>query len=77
MAKEKSTYTDQRKTTDAQFFFRNLHSGCLDTLLARPPGAVSSVSVSRARGPGFDTQTGHMLSFFLWLIQEGHLPVTG
>ena len=32
---------------------------------------------SRARGPGFDTRSGHILSFFRPLIQEGQLSVTG
>ena len=31
--------------------------------------AVDSMSDSRARGPGFDTQFGHILSFLLSLIQ--------
>ena len=39
--------------------------------------AVGSASYSRARGPGFDTQSGHILSFLLPLIQEGRLSVTG
>ena len=29
------------------------------------------------RGPGFDTQSGHILSFLFPLIQEGQLLVTG
>ena len=34
-------------------------------------------TVGRAlRGPGFNTQSGNILSFLL-LIQEGHLSVTG
>ena len=37
---------------------------------------VSSVSDLRARGPGFNTWSGHILSFFLPLIQEGQLSVT-
>ena len=36
-----------------------------------------SASDSRARGPGFDTRSGHILSFLLSLIQEGQLSVTG
>ena len=40
-------------------------------------GEVSSASKSRARGPWFDTWSGHILSFLLLLIQEGHLSVTG
>ena len=38
---------------------------------------VCSVSDSRARGPGFDTRSGRILSFLLPLIQEGQLSVTG
>ena len=34
---------------------------------------VGSASDSRARGPGFDTRSGHILSFLLPLIQEGQL----
>ena len=32
-----------------------------------------SASDTRARGPGFDTRSGHILSFFLPLSQEGQL----
>ena len=35
------------------------------------------MSDSRARGPGFDTRSGYILSFLLSLIQEGQLSVTG
>ena len=38
---------------------------------------MGSASDSRAKGPGFDTQSGHILSFLLPLIQEGQLSVTG
>ena len=31
---------------------------------------------SRARGPGFDIRSGHILSFPLSLIQEGQLSTT-
>ena len=44
---------------------------------AGPHSAVGSASDSRARGPGFDTRSGHILSFLLPLIQEGQLSVTG
>ena len=44
---------------------------------AGPHGTVSRVSDSRARGPWFDTQSGHILSFLHLLIQEGQLSVTG
>ena len=30
-----------------------------------------------ARGPGFDTRSGNILSFLLPLFQEGQLSVTG
>ena len=43
---------------------------------ARLRSAVGSVSDSRARGPGFDTQSGHILSFLLLLVQEVQLSVT-
>ena len=39
--------------------------------------AVGSTSDSRASGPGFYTQYGHILSFLLSLIQGGQLSVTG
>ena len=38
--------------------------------------AVGSASYSRARGPGFDTRSDHILSCLLSLIQEGQLSVT-
>ena len=34
------------------------------------------MSDSSASGPGFDTRSGHILSFLLPLIQEGQLSVT-
>ena len=46
------------------------------THTAGPRRAVGSASDSRGRGPGFDTQSGHILSFLLPLIQEGQLSVT-
>ena len=39
--------------------------------------AVGRTSDSRAIGPGFDTRSGHILSFLLPLTQEGQLSVTG
>ena len=39
--------------------------------------AIGSASDSSARGPGFDTRSGDILSFLLLLIQEGQLSVTG
>ena len=44
---------------------------------APPRSTVGSASDSRARGPGFDTRPGHILSFLLPLIQEGQLSITG
>ena len=44
---------------------------------AGPRSAIGSASDSRARGPGFDTRSGHILSFLLPLVQEGQLLVTG
>ena len=43
------------------------------------PGRVAqSVGLlTRVRGPGFDTRSGHILSFLLPLFQEGLLSVTG
>ena len=32
---------------------------------------------TKSAGPGFDTRSGHILSFPLLLIQEGQLSVTG
>ena len=45
--------------------------------IAGPPSAVGRASDSFVRGPGFDTRSGHILSFLLPLIQEGQLSVTG
>ena len=42
-----------------------------------PHSAVISTSYSRARSPGFDTRSSHILSFLRPLNQEGHLSVTG
>ena len=44
--------------------------------LAGPRSAVGSASDSRARGPWFDTRSGH-IQFVFPLIQEGQLSVTG
>ena len=51
-----------------------LRSHRLDT---GPRGVVGSVSDPRAKGSGFDTRSGHILSFLLPLIQERQLSVTG
>ena len=45
--------------------------------IARLRSAVGRAPYSQVRGPGFDTRSGHILSFFLPLIQEGQLSVTG
>ena len=34
-------------------------------------GTIGRAPDSKVRGPGFDTQSGHILSFLLLLIQEG------
>ena len=39
--------------------------------------AVGRAHDSKVRGPGFDTRSGHILSFLLPLIQEEQLSVTG
>ena len=44
---------------------------------AKPHSAVGRAPDSQVRGPGFDTRSGHILSFLLQLIQEGQLSVTG
>ena len=46
-----------------------------NTVLGRV--AQSVAGLTRARGPRFDTQSGHILSFLLPLIQERQLSVTG
>ena len=45
--------------------------------LAGPRSAVGSASDSKARGPEFDTWSGHLISFLLPLIQERKLSATG
>ena len=45
--------------------------------LAGPRSAVGSASDSKARGPGFDTRSDHLISFLLPLIQEQKLSATG
>ena len=39
----------------------------------KQPGRMAQAD-SRARGPGFDTRFGLILSFLLPLIQKGQLP---
>ena len=43
---------------------------------AGPRSAVGSASDSRAKGLGFNTRSGHILSFLLPLVQERQLSVT-
>ena len=45
--------------------------------LAWPCRAAGSASDSRARGPGFNTWSGHILPFLFPLIQVGQLSVSG
>ena len=61
-------------------FFSHLSflvSVCLSLGDAGPRSAVGRTPDSQVRGPGFDTRSGHILSFLLPLIQEGQLSVTG
>ena len=46
-------------------------------LSAGPRSAVGTAPDSYVRGPGFNTRSGHILSFLFPLIQEGQLSVTG
>ena len=50
---------------------------CQHCQTAGPRSAVGRASDSRARGPGFDSRSCHILSFIFPLIQEGYLSVTG
>ena len=50
----------------------NFHVSCC-FYVAGPRSAVGSTSDPKARGPGFDTRSGHILPFLLPLIQEGQL----
>ena len=45
--------------------------------IAGPRSTIGRAPDSQVRGPGFDTRSGHILSFLLPLIQEGQLSVTG
>ena len=47
---------------------------CMDSV-AGPRSAVGRAPDSYVRCPGFDTRSGHILSFLLPLIQEGQLSV--
>ena len=44
---------------------------------AGPRSEVGRAPDSYGRGLGFDTRSGHILSFLLPLIQEGQLSATG
>ena len=44
---------------------------------AGPRSDVGNASDTLARGPGFDTRSGHILLFLFPLSQEGKLSVTG
>ena len=49
----------------------------LNWVLMLLPDRVAQLVGHLVRGPGFDTRSGHMLSFLFPLIQEGQLSVTG
>ena len=44
---------------------------------AGPRSAIGRAPDSYVKGPGFDTQSGNILSFLFLLFQEGQLSVTG
>ena len=44
---------------------------------AGPRSAVGMAPDSKVRDPGFNTRSGHILSFLLPQIQEGQLSVAG
>ena len=46
-------------------------------IVDRAATSVGRASDSRAKGPGFDTRSGHIHAFLFPLIQEGQLSVTG
>ena len=58
-------------------FFLSSITSLFFSLSAGPRSAVGRAPDSYVRGPGFDTQSGHILSFLLPLIQKGQLSVTG
>ena len=51
--------------------------GVTSSIFSGPRNAVCGASDSRAKGLGFDTRSGHIISFLLPLIQEDQLSVTG
>ena len=56
----------------------NIQITCMPKgIYAGPRSAVGRAPDLSVRGPGFDTRSGHILSFLLPLIQEGQLSVTG
>ena len=55
----------------------NGHITSIQFRIAGPCIAVGRAPDSKVRGPGFDTWSGHILSFLLPLIPEGQLSVTG
>ena len=57
--------------------YKRTSTGAESILKAGSRSADSRAPDSYDRGPGFDTQSGHKLSFLLPLIQEGQLSVTG
>ena len=57
----------------AAFFPRDVLDEILDLIESV---SVVAYLLLKARGPGFDTQSGHILSFRLPLIQEGQYSVT-
>ena len=55
------------------------HITCHPITVNAQPGPIEQWLVppdSRAKGPGFDTQSSHILLFLLPLIKEGQLSVT-
>ena len=46
-------------------------------MIAGPRSAIGRAPDTEVGGPGFDTRSGHILSFLLPLFQEGQLSVTG
>ena len=68
------SYHPKKKPSLKEFISNNLNKFCC---------VISSLqnerifSLSRARGPGFNTQSCYILLFLLPLIQEGQLSITG
>ena len=68
-------FCSERKESLAHTLVLDLY--CYTITGAGPRSTVDSASDSRARGPGFDTRFGHILSLLFPLTQEGQLSVTG